>query len=139
MNLLQLIVPKSKCQYLLTSTTLRQALEKFKYHRYATVPILDSEGRFFGTLSEGDLLELITNKDIFNIKEYENITIKDINLHRSYKILNINCTFDELVNLSLDQSFVPIEDDRGFFIGIIKRKEIIENLSNKYIFRGNAV
>ena len=67
MNLLQLIVPKSKCQYLLTSTTLRQALEKFKYHRYATVPILDSEGRFFGTLSEGDLLELITNKDIFNI------------------------------------------------------------------------
>lgn len=131
MNLLQLIVPKSKCQYLLTSTTLRQALEKFKYHRYATVPILDSEGRFFGTLSEGDLLELITNKDIFNIKEYENITIKDINLHRSYKILNINCTFDELVNLSLDQSFVPIEDDRGFFIGIIKRKEIIEKLSNK--------
>lgn len=131
MNLLQLIVPKSKCQYLLTSTTLRQALEKFKYHRYATVPILDSEGRFLGTLSEGDLLELITNKDIFNIKEYENITIKDINLHRSYKILNINCTFDELVNLSLDQSFVPIEDDRGFFIGIIKRKEIIEKLSNK--------
>ncbi len=131
MNLLQLIVPKSKCQYLLTSTTLRQALEKFKYHRYATVPILDSEGRFFGTLSEGDLLELITNKDIFNIKEYENITIKDINLHRSYKMLNINCTFDELVNLSLDQSFVPIEDDRGFFIGIIKRKEIIEKLSNK--------
>ena len=131
MNLLQLIVPKSKCQYLLTSTTLRQALEKFKYHRYATVPILDNEGRFFGTLSEGDLLELITNKDIFNIKEYENITIKDINLHRSYKILNINCTFDELVNLSLDQSFVPIEDDRGFFIGIIKRKEIIEKLSNK--------
>ena len=131
MNLLQLIVPKSKCQYLLTSTTLRQALEKFKYHRYATVPILDSEGRFFGTLSEGDLLELITNKDIFNIKEYENITNKDINLHRSYKMLNINCTFDELVNLSLDQSFVPIEDDRGFFIGIIKRKEIIEKLSNK--------
>lgn len=131
MNLLQLIVPKSKCQYLLTSTTLRQALEKFKYHRYATVPILDGEGHFFGTLSEGDLLELITNKDIFNIKEYENITIKDINLHRSYKILNINCTFDELVTLSLDQSFVPIEDDRGFFIGIIKRKEIIEKLSNK--------
>ncbi len=131
MNLLQLIVPKSKCQYLLTSTTLRQALEKFKYHRYATVPILDSEGHFFGTLSEGDLLELITNKDIFNIKEYENITIKDIALHRSYHILNINCTFDELVTLSLDQSFVPIEDDRGFFIGIIKRKEIIEKLSNK--------
>lgn len=131
MNLLQLIVPKSKCQYLLTSTTLRQALEKFKYHRYATVPILDNEGHFFGTLSEGDLLELITNKDIFNIKEYESLTIKDINLHRSYKILNINCTFDELVNLSLDQSFVPIEDDRGFFIGIIKRKEIIEKLSNK--------
>ena len=131
MNLLQLIVPKSKCQYLLTSTTLRQALEKFKYHRYATVPILDSEGHFFGTLSEGDLLELITKKDIFNIKEYESLTIKDINLHRSYHILNINCTFDELVNLSLEQSFVPIEDDRGFFIGIIKRKEIIEKLSNK--------
>lgn len=131
MNLLQLIVPKSKCQYLLTTTTLRQALEKFKYHRYATVPILDNDGHFFGTLSEGDLLELITKQDLFNIKDYEDMAIKDINLHRSYHILSISCTFDELVNLSLEQSFVPIEDDRGFFIGIIKRKEIIEKLSNK--------
>ena len=130
-NLIGLITPKKDCQFLVTTFTLRQALEKFKFHHYSVVPVLDKEGHYCGTLSEGDLLRLITKNDEFNIKDYENVQIKDMNMHRTYQKCNIDCSFDELLKLSLAQNFIPIEDGRGFFIGIIKRKELINLLYNK--------
>ena len=36
----------------------------------------------------------------------------------------------EIVKLSLEQNFIPIVDDRNVFIGIIKRKTIIDMLVN---------
>lgn len=129
-NLLQNLTLKKDCQYLLSNYTLRQALEKFKYHRYSIVPILDEDGRYFGTLSEGDLLFYIVSQKKFNIYDCEDVYIKDIIIHRSFKTESINSDFETLFKLSLEQSFIPIEDDRGYFIGIIKRKEIIAYLFN---------
>ncbi len=129
-NLLQNLTLKKDCQYLLSNYTLRQALEKFKYHRYSIVPILDEDGRYFGSLSEGDLLFYIVSQNQFNIYDCEDVYIKDIIIHRSFKTESINSDFETLFKLSLEQSFIPIEDDRGYFIGIIKRKEIIAYLFN---------
>lgn len=127
-NLLQNLTLKKDCQYLLSNYTLRQALEKFKYHRYSIVPILDGDGRYYGSLSEGDLLFYIVSQSHFNIYDCEDVYIKDIIIHRNFKTENINSNFETLFKLSLEQSFIPIEDDRGYFIGIIKRKEIMAYL-----------
>lgn len=127
-NLLQNLTLKKDCQYLLSNYTLRQTLEKFKYHRYSIVPILDEEGRYYGSLSEGDLLFYIVSQSQFNIYDCEDVYIKDIIIHRNFKTESINSDFETLFKLSLEQSFIPIEDDRGYFIGIIKRKEIIAYL-----------
>ena len=36
--------------------TLRQALEKMEHHGYAAVPLLSTEGKYLGTLTDGDVL-----------------------------------------------------------------------------------
>ena len=40
--------------------------------------------------------------------------------------VNINCDIEDLVSLSMRQNFVPVVDDEGIFIGIIRRKDIIQ-------------
>ena len=40
--------------------------------------------------------------------------------------MNINCNIEDLVSLSMRQNFVPVVDDEGVFIGIIRRKDIIQ-------------
>ncbi len=119
---------KSKTNYLTEETTIRQALEKFDYHKFSVVPIIGNEGNFITTVSEGDILRYIKNQANFDIKQAENIRVIQIEKYRPYLACRHNVSEDEIFKLALDQNFVPIVDDRNFFIGIIKRKSILNLL-----------
>ena len=61
MNILFFLTPKCDVAYLEEDYTLRQALEKMEFHRYSTIPILTKDGKYYGTMTEGDLLWEIKN------------------------------------------------------------------------------
>jgi len=131
MNVLLFLTPKSETAYLQWDCTIRQALEKMDYHKFTVIPLLNEEGQFVSTLSEGDLLRFIKNNCNFDISMAEDTKISDIVKYRPYKSLNISCTDEEIFKLAMNQNFIPILDDRGVYIGIVKRKEIIEYFYNE--------
>lgn len=126
MNILFFLKPKATVSYLFSDFTVRQALEKMERVRYSIIPIIDREGFYIGTISEGDFLWKIKAQEDFSVKKAEEMKIADIKVNRSYKAININQDVEDLISLALDQNFVPVVDDRGFFIGIVTRKDIIE-------------
>lgn len=128
MNIFQLLTMKSETAYLDKDMTVRQAIEKMDVHKYSVIPVLDKEGHYLGSISEGDLLRYIKNEAHFNIDIAETETINEVIRYRPYESLNVNSSLEDLYQLSLRQNFVPIIDDRNVFIGIIKRKVIIEAL-----------
>lgn len=130
MNILSYLTPKSATFFLDNNATVRQALEKFDIHKFSIVPLIDENGNFVSTISEGDLLRFIKNNCNFDIKMAENTRISAIEKYRPYKALKISTPKEEIIRLSLEQNFVPIIDDRGAYIGIIKRKTIIDHLFN---------
>ncbi len=125
---MDMFVPKKGTYYLETGTTVRNAIEKFRAHKFSVVPIIDQEGRFIRTMSEGDLLRFITNQNQYSAREAENVLIDEVESYRPYKSLRIDTSIFEVLTLSLEQNFIPLIDDRGFYIGIIKRKEVLEYL-----------
>lgn len=125
MTILSFLTPKDQTSYLDSKATIRQALEKYDYHKFTVVPIIDKEGRYITTISEGDILRHIKNDFNFDLKSAEGTLVVDIDKYRPYQALDINCAVKEVVNLSLEQNFIPMIDDRGMYIGIIKRKDII--------------
>ncbi len=133
MNVAFFLTPKSEVSFLYDDFTVRQGLEKMKYHGYTAIPVITKDGKYVATVSEGDFLWLIVdrylNKMEVNDKKLEKISIKEIlNIDR-YKSVKITSSIDELVSLSLNQNFVPIVDDTNNFIGIVSRKKIIEHFS----------
>ena len=116
MNIFPFMTLKAETKFLLDTFTLRQALEKMEFYRYSVIPLLDENGRYIGTLSEGDLLRYI-KKDL---------KIADIARYRSYKPLSLESTLEDLIELAMEQNFIPILDDRGVFMGIIRRRTILE-------------
>ncbi len=56
MNILFFLKPKSELAYIHDHHTVRQAMEIMEYHKYSCVPILDRNGKYKGTITEGDLL-----------------------------------------------------------------------------------
>jgi CBS domain-containing protein len=127
-NLLQFITPKADVVFIFENMTVRQALEKMDYNKYSVVPVIDEQGLYLGTISEGDLLRFIKNENSFNISKAESIKINKIPTYRSYKASSINAPITDIFNLSISQNFVPLTDDRGVFIGIIKRATILNFL-----------
>ncbi len=132
MNILFYLAPKSEVAYLYDDYTMRQAIEKMEYHKYSAVPVISRDGHYFGTLTEGDILWELKRREIVDLHEIENITVRQMQRKRDNQPVNINCRIEDLVMTSMNQNFVPVVDDNGIFIGIVTRKSIIGYCYGKY-------
>lgn len=124
MDIFTFLTPKKITYFLDANFTVRQALEKFSFHKYSVVPVLNEKGEYVSSLSEGDLLRFIKDKD-FNKKLAEASLINDVPRHRPYLSLSVDSGIQEILSLIVQQNFIPVVDDRNIFIGIIKRKDVI--------------
>ena len=126
MNILFFLNPKSETAYVYDHGTLRQVLETMEYHKYASIPMLNKEGEYVGTITEGDLLWAIKRYPNLNLKEAEYIFIRDFPRKADYEAVSADSDMEDLIQKAMNQNFVPVVDDQNKFIGIITRKSIIE-------------
>lgn len=56
MNVISLLTPKTNVAWLYEDWTIRQGLEKLRFHGYTAIPVLAKDGSYVGTVSEGDFL-----------------------------------------------------------------------------------
>ncbi len=135
MNIAFFLKPKVSVAFLYSDFTIRQSLEKMRYYGYTAIPVINREGKYVGTVSEGDFLWFITSyiKSQFDISEktLEEISLSKIIRTESYKPVTITSNMDELLNVAMNQNFVPVIDDLGSFSGIVTRRDIIKYLVEK--------
>ena len=133
MNILFFLTPKSEVAYVQNDDTLRQVLEKIEYHKYTAIPMLNKNGKYVGTVTEGDLLRIIKEKYMLNLKDAEACTISRVPLRWKYQPVSIECNMEDLIEVAMQQNFVPVVDDQDNFIGIIRRSDIIRYCYHKSI------
>ncbi|WP_054949119.1 CBS domain-containing protein [Numidum massiliense] len=126
MNIAFFLLPKDEVKFLNPEATLRQALEKMKYHRYTSVPLINEQGQYVGTLTEGDLLWFINNALDEGRTDVLKAKLKDVPQRVHNVPVSINAEVEDLLTLAIDQNFIPVEDDQKSFIGIIRRRDIIK-------------
>ena len=134
MNILFFLTPKSEVAFIYEDYTLRQTLEKMEHHKYSSIPILTRDGKYVGTITEGDLLW--TLKDNFqaktlNLKILEDMPISCIKRRKDNDPVSVEANIEDLISKARNQNFVPVVDDDGIFIGIIKRSDIINYCYNE--------
>ena len=123
MNLLFFLTPKSEVAYVEESDSLRQVLEKMEYHGYTAVPLLSPDGRYIGTITEGDVLWKLKKENFPDIHELEEISVMQIARKRDNKAVHVNVDMEGLLERVMRQNFVPVVDDERRFIGIVTRKD----------------
>ena len=139
MNIAFFTRPKQEITYLFNDCTVRQALEKMHNSSYTAVPVVDREGHYVGTVSEGDLLWFIVKGEggephTMAIESLEDFKLTDVKLNKfKNQPISINSAIEDLIIRSMETNFVPIVDDRGIFIGIVTRRSIIKHYYEKNI------
>ena len=126
MNIAFFLLPKTEVITLTPNHTMRQALERMDRHGYTAVPLVDEDGKYTGTITEGDLLYKMKNTPDLKFSDTHRILLKDVPQRRAVEPVRIDAVMDDLIKLAVSQNFVPVVDDMGVFIGIIRRRDIIE-------------
>lgn len=126
MNVLFFLKPKNGVAFVFHHNTLRQALEKMKHHGYTAIPVIDQEGRYIGTITEGDFLWKLTSESSMGSKAQECFYVADIVRIDYNPAVNVNASLEDLLLMAMNQNFVPVVDDLGSFIGIVTRRDVMQ-------------
>lgn len=132
MNIFRFIIPKSLVEYITADSTVRQGFEKMRFHRYVAIPVLDGDGKYVGMLRNDDILQYFLSVSDFNMRAAEKALVGNI-IDPSYsRPLYHNSTMEELFELVKEHNSVPVVDDRGCFIGIVLRRDVMNFLLKYY-------
>lgn len=131
MNVAFFLTPKSEVAWIPLGATLRQALERMHHHRYAAVPILDLDGCYVGTLTEGDMLWYLTRTPGVRLDDVESLRVHDVPRRLEVRAVDVLTEIDQLLHVAIDQNFVPVVDSRNVLMGIVRRRAILEYFAEK--------
>lgn len=133
MNVLFFLTPKSEVAHLQDEWTLRQAIEKLERSGYTAIPMIDGQGHYLGTVTEGDILWTLKKRYDMNLKAAENVSVLTVDRRVDFRPVSINATMEDLIQMAMNQNFVPVIDDNRIFIGIVTRKDIIRFCYDEYV------
>ena len=138
MNVAFFLKPKSEVFYLQESMPLARALDGLRRSGFTSVPVIDKEGYYVGAVSEGDFLCSLAQTDgehlqLISAEDAEKKRVRDILRRDRNPSGRMDEPVETLVSRTAGQNFVPIVDDRGIFIGILTRRNVI-----RYFLEGHS-
>ena len=133
MNIMFFLKPKSEVAHIYDDDTVRQVLERMEYHRYSCIPMLNRQGKYVGSITEGDLLWWLKGNHNLNLKLAEMVSIQEVGRRLDYQPVRAEAKMEDLMEKAMEQNFVPVVDDQGNFSGIITRKDIIGYFYDKLV------
>ncbi len=131
MNIAKIMTPKVFTVLLHENNTVRQGYEIMKEKGYTAIPVLDSEERYAGAVTEGDFLRFVMETDDPDGKLRERTRIGSIIRHDFCRPIHIDADEDAVINAIIQQNFVPVVDSQEALCGIVTRRKLIEFLAGR--------
>lgn len=131
MNILFLLTPKEEVAHITESDNLGQVLDTMEKSGFTAVPLLSKQGKYIGTVTEGDLLWYFREKKECDIAELEEVPVTAVARHRDNKAVNVHEKLENLFEKVSRQNFVPVVDDDKVFIGIVTRRDVLLSMAKK--------
>lgn len=129
MNLAKIMIPKVSTVFLKENQTVRQGWEIMSRKGYTAIPVLDEEGRYTGTVNEGDFLKFILSVGTLDKQEMEKHKVSQLVRKDFCPPLDISADAEQVIESILNQNFVPIVDGRNALCGILTRRGVIQQLA----------
>ena len=108
-----------------------RCLRKWNITVTPAIPLLGVEGKYIGTITEGDLLWFLKDRNFPDLKLLEDMPITSIERRRDNQAVKIDESMENLFDKVMNQNFVPVVDDKRVFIGIVTRKDVLAYLGKK--------
>lgn len=126
------ILEKEKLTTVKTNDTIESALNKIVNGGFLSLPVLNEDGEFVGTLRKDEIYKKYFENEYENKHDYLNNKVITV-LNENYKKVNSNTSIEEASYLlsKTKVSFLPVFEDNKF-IGILTPSSIFEAFYEVY-------
>lgn len=128
-----LMIPSEKVAHVQLNNPLEHALLVLVGSGYFAVPVLDESNKLAGSISKTVILDQILGIDRFEVERLSQLKVHEVmdqlvSVHQEAR-------FIDGLKAVIDEPFVCVVDDAGYFVGILTRRAILKTLKRDYYRR----
>lgn len=128
MDIRLLMIPSEKVAHVQVGNSLEHALLVLTKSGYTAIPVLDPLYKLHGLISTPIIMESILGLERIEYEKLEQTRVEEV-MNEKIPHLKINADLKDMMTLLVDHPFLCVENDEGYFEGILTRRAVL-NLLN---------
>lgn len=126
-NIQDLLIPSERVAHVQVGNTLEHALLVLTKSGYTAIPVLDLDYKLKGLISTPVVLESILGLERIEFENLEKSRVEHV-MNSSIPRILLNSPAIASLELLIDHPFLCVENDQGFFEGILTRRAVLKLL-----------
>lgn len=135
LNIKDLMIPSERVAHVQMGNNLEHALLVLTKSGYTAIPVLDPQYRLQGLLSTSIIMDAILGLERIEFEKLQEKRVQEV-MNRNIPRIQIQSTMQTSLELLVDHPFLCVENEDGYFEGILTRRTVL-NLLNKQMKRFN--
>ncbi|MBO9130350.1 cyclic-di-AMP-binding protein CbpB [Bacillus sp. 165] len=125
-----LLISSEKVAHVQVGNNLEHALLVLTKSGYSAIPVLDPTYKLHGLLSTAMILDRILGLERIEFEKLEHMKVEEV-MNREIPRLKLDANFMEGLDMTINHPFVCVENEDGYFEGILTRRAILKLLNKK--------
>mgnify|MGYP000859694243 CR=1 FL=1 len=126
-----LMIPSEKVAHVMLNNPLEHALLVLTRSGYFAVPVLDPENKLVGTISKTVILDQILGIEGYEVEKLSHLLVSDV-MEKDVPSITKTASFIDGLKSVIDEPFVSVVDEEGYFEGILTRRAILKQVKREY-------
>ena len=122
-----LLIPSERVAHVQIGNNLEHTLLVLTKSGYTAIPVLDPHYKLHGLISTPMIMESILGLQRIEFDQLEEKRVEEF-MNHDVPRLNINTSLRNATGLLVDHPFICVEDDEGYFEGILPRRSLLVQL-----------
>jgi len=122
-----LIIPSERVAHVQIGNSLEHALLVLTRSGYTAIPVLDPQYRLHGLISTPIIMDSILGLERIEFELLEQKKVEEV-MNKNIPRVNIEETVQTTLRHLVDYPFLCVEDDKGYFEGILTRRAVLKRL-----------
>ena len=133
-NIRHFLIPSERVAHVQVGNNLEHALLVLTKSGYTAIPVLDSHYKLHGLISTPLIMDSILGLERIEFEQLEKKRVEEV-MNRKIPRLHINASIKDSIALLIDNPFLCVENEEGYFEGIFTRRTVLIDV-NKQIRKG---
>ncbi len=130
-----LMISSEKVAHVQINNPLEHALLVLVKSGYSAVPVLDSSYKLVGTVGKTVILNEILGLERFEVEKLSDMRVEEV-MKTDITRLKESNSFTDGLKAVINSPFICVEDEEGYFDGILTRRAILKELKRDIYTRG---